>query len=94
MQQSSNHLEPQIYFLTQVTYVTEGPVLPASLSEYKGMKAPIGWQEVALLWDLLDLSRSWGSLDGSLGQSSISGYSTNIGLVGVTLDIPKDRLES
>jgi len=64
------------------------------MSEYKGMKSPIGWQEVALLWDLLDLSRSWGSLDGSLGQSSISGYSTNIGLVDVTLDIPKDRLES
>jgi len=29
-----------------------------------------------------------------IGQSSSSGYSTNIGLVGATLDIPKDRLES
>ena len=64
------------------------------MSEYKGMKSPIGWQEVALFRDLLDLSRSWESLDGSLGQSSISGYSTNIGLVGVTLDVPKDRLEN
>ena len=64
------------------------------ISEYKGMKSLIGWQEVALLWDLLGLSQSWGSLDGSLGQSSIGGYSTNIGLVGVTLDTPKDRLES
>jgi len=31
MHQSSNHLEPQIYFLTQVTYIIEGPILPSSL---------------------------------------------------------------
>ena len=35
------------------------------MPEYKGMKSPMGWQGVALRWDFLDLSQSWGSLDGS-----------------------------
>jgi len=37
------------------------------------MKSPMGWQGVAVLWDFLDPSRSWGSLGGSWGQSSING---------------------
>jgi len=32
------------------------------MPEQEGMKSPMGWQKVALLWDFLDPSRSWGSL--------------------------------
>jgi len=35
------------------------------MPEYEGMKLLLGWQGVALLWDILDPSQSWGSLGGS-----------------------------
>jgi len=35
------------------------------MPEYKGTKSPMAWQGVALLWDFLDPSQSWGSLGGS-----------------------------
>jgi len=35
------------------------------MPEYEGMKSPMGWQGVALLWDFLDPRLSWGSLGGS-----------------------------
>jgi len=34
------------------------------MPEYEEMRSLMGWQGVALLWDFLDLSRSWGSLGG------------------------------
>jgi len=43
------------------------------MPEYEAMRSPLNSQDAALLWDFLNLSRPWGSLDKIYGKGSVVG---------------------